>query len=237
MARAKRTARADARRRYRAEQGLPEPDGELDDDVTVESGAAASATSPKSAGGQPARIGLAQAFRLSFRPVHVADDLRALPSLILNKALWIPVLLTIGSTAAFVVTGGLDILTRFAFTYFVQTPAIGGVFIAGFLAPRASWLLGLIVGLVAAICYSALILTIGSAAAPDPTVQVQARDAVVAAFIGSIGMGILFASVAAWYRRFLQISSPNRQRQAQAKAKRGADGRSRAAAQKAGARR
>ena len=44
------------------------------------------------------------------------------------------------------------------FAYFVQTPAIGGVFIAGFLAPRASWLLGVIVGLVAAVCYSFLVL-------------------------------------------------------------------------------
>ena len=44
------------------------------------------------------------------------------------------------------------------FAYFIQTPAIGGVFIAGFLAPRASWLLGVVVGLVAAICYAILVL-------------------------------------------------------------------------------
>src|SRR5687767_8628774 len=98
VARAKRTARADARRRYRADQGLPELDGDLDGDSTVEPGAGSTAASAKSSAGVPARIGLAQAFRLSFRPVNVRDDLRALPSLILNKALWIPVLLTIGST-------------------------------------------------------------------------------------------------------------------------------------------
>ena len=36
-----------------------------------------------------------------------------------------------------------------------RRPAIGGVFLAGFLAPRASWLLGSIVGLVSAVCYIA----------------------------------------------------------------------------------
>lgn len=237
MARAKRTARADARRRHRVEQGLPEVDGDLETGPVAE-GRPAGAPTSRTADGQPARIGLAQAFRLAFRPVNVGEDIRALPSLLVNKAFWLPALLTIASTVAFVVTGGLDILTRFAFTYFVQTPAIGGVFIAGFLAPRASWLLGLLIGLLAAICYSILILTIGSSATADPTLQIQAQEVIIAAFIGSTGMGILFASVAAWYRRFLQISSPNRQRQNQAKAKRGADGRSRAGgAQKAGARR
>ena len=55
------------------------------------------------------------------------------------------------------VTGGKDVVTQFMFAYFIQTPAIGGVFLAGFLAPRASWLLGVIVGLVSAICYSIII--------------------------------------------------------------------------------
>ena len=54
------------------------------------------------------------------------------------------------------ITQGADVLSQFAFQYFVVTPAIGGVFIAGFLAPRASWLLGVIVGLVSAICYTIL---------------------------------------------------------------------------------
>jgi len=40
-------------------------------------------------------------------------------------------------------------------------------------------------------------------------------------------MGAFFAAAAAWYRRFLQLSNPNRARQTQGKAKRGADGRTR----------
>ena len=110
-------------------------------------------------------------------------------------------------------TGGLDILTRFAFTYFVLTPAIGGVFIAGFLAPRASWLLGLIVGLVGAICYSDPRRIGGLLPAGFAEVFATEPMRPSLAFIFSPIMGMLFASVAAWYRRFLQLSSPNRGRQ------------------------
>jgi hypothetical protein len=121
------------------------------------------------------------------------------------------------------------------FAYFVQTPAIGGVFLAGFLAPRASWLLGVIVGLVAAVCYTLLILTVfGEATANAP--EGIARDTITAAFTLSPVMGGLFAAAAAWYRRFLQLSNPNRGRQAQS-TRRGPDGRSRSAAQGSRARR
>jgi hypothetical protein len=145
-------------------------------------------------------------------------------------------LITVASAAAFAVTAGQDIVTRFLFAYFVQTPAIGGVFLAGFLAPRASWLVGFIVGLAAAICYTALILTVFGAVTAAAATQAAAQDAIVAAFTLSPTMGVMFAAAAAWYRRFLQYTNPNRGRQA-AQPKRG-DGRTRAAgSQKAGARR
>ena len=64
-------------------------------------------------------------------------------------------------------------LSAFLYQYFIQTPAIGGVFIAGFLAPRASWLLGVIVGLVAAACYS--ILGLSGVVPIGPTVNSVGR--------------------------------------------------------------
>jgi hypothetical protein len=48
-------------------------------------------------------------------------------------------------------------------------------------------------------------------------------------------MGAFFAAAAAWYRRFLQLSNPNRRQQA-AKPKAN-DGRTRSSGQKAGVRR
>jgi hypothetical protein len=183
-------------------------------------------------------VGVGTAFRLAFRPLDIRGDLRALPDIALHsKALWLPLLLTVGSAAAFAVTAGRDIVTQFMFAYFVQTPAIGGVFLAGFLAPRASWLVGFIVGLAAAICYTALIVTVFGAVSAASATEAAAQDAIVAAFTLSPTLGAMFAAAAAWYRRFLYYTNPNRGRGAAAQPRRG-DGRSRTAGtQKAGARR
>ena len=242
MARAKRTVRADARRRYRVEQGLA-PDQWVDEEVVASTDPAARATASGGstarpvAGAQPARVGIFDAFRRSFRPLDVRGDIAALPGIALHsKALWIPLALTLVSTVAVVITQGNDIVSKFVYSYFIQTPAIGGVFLAGFLAPRASWLLGVIVGLVSAACYAFLILTIFSAVAAAAPTPGLAQDVILSGFVLSPVLGALFASAAAWYRRFLAMSNPNRRRQTPA-SKRGADGRSRAASQKAPARR
>ena len=121
------------------------------------------------------------------------------------------------------------------YQYFILTPAIGGVFIAGFLAPRASWLLGVDRRAVAAACYSFLGLTgivpVGATVSPV--------DVVVTSFVLSPIIGAFFAASAAWYRRFLSLSNPNRRRRAAGHAPKKGDGRTRSGRnlQKAGARR
>lgn len=235
MARAKRTDRAAARRRYRAEM-------QAEDDLAAGTegagGAAARSTAAPRSGSTPSptRIGIGAAFKLAFRPLDIRGDLRALPYIAVHsKALWLPCVLVIASAVAFAITGGKDLVTQFMFAYFIQTPAIGGVFLAGFLAPRASWLLGAIVGLVSAICYSALILTVFAsvvAASPDPNIGTQT---IAGAFLLSPAMGAFFAAAAAWYRRFLTITNPNRAKGNANRTPR-ADGRTRSAGtQKAGA--
>jgi hypothetical protein len=239
VARAKKTHRADARRRYRAEHQLMDEPLEDEEGASVAAEAASSRAAPRPASPAPAaRPSIGAAFRNAFRPLDVRGDLAALPTIaVRTKALWVPLLLVVASTVAFAITQGTDLVTQFMFAYFVQTPAIGGVFLAGFLAPRASWLLGLIVGLVSAICYSALILTVFNAVVEASQVQGLAQDAIVSAFILSPIMGAFFAAAAAWYRRFLNLTNPNRGRGAQAKGQR-PDGKSRTAGtQKAGARR
>jgi hypothetical protein len=233
VARAKRTDRAEARRRYRAEIAAAEGQEEDTDEAAAASPATAPARRARSSGttmSSPAgRVSIGAAFRLSIHPVNVREDLAALPWLAIHtKALWLPVLITIVSAIAFSITSGADFVTRFLFAYFVQTPAIGSVFLAGFLAPRASWLLGAIVGLVAAIAYAAIIAfaTLGTDQAA------LGRDAMVSAFALSPVMGALFAAAAAWYRRFLQLSNPNRGQRAASK-KSGTDGRTRGGGAKA----
>jgi hypothetical protein len=244
VARAKRTTRAEARRRYRADHGLPE-ETSIDDEAS-EVEAPSRRTQPVA--GQPARMGIGAAFRQAFRPLDLRGDLQALPRLLRDKAFIVPVLLTVAATALVLSlprqatpaaattpppADVLSLLAAFSFTYFIQPPAFGGVLISGFFAPRASWLLGGLVGLVSAVCYAAWVL---STPAPVTPPAVSATEVILLGFVFSAISGALFASAAAWYRRFLQLSSPNRGR-ARPPAKRGNDGRSRAANQKAGARR
>src|SRR3954471_5938291 len=200
VARAKRTDRAEARRRYRAATA-PEPiDGADNAGVAAEAGSSATAASTAARpAGTPAGSGMAWAFRAAFRPVHVRQDFESVPWIALHtKALWVPVLITLASTVLVAVTGGKDALSAFLYQYFILTPAIGGVFIAGFLAPRASWLLGVIVGLVAAACYS--FLGLSGVVPVGPTVN--SVDVVVTSFVLSPLVGAFFAAAAAWYRRF-----------------------------------
>jgi hypothetical protein len=151
----------------------------------------------------------------------------------------VPLLITVLSTLAIIGTNGGD-LSLFMFAYFIQTPAIGGVFIAGFLAPRASWLLGVIVGFVSAVCYTILLVAYPSTIyAGLPPTQEQAAQVAASAFILSPVIGGFFAAGAAWYRRFLRLSAPVRARPSNEKKARPGDGRTRStgASQKAGVRR
>ena len=226
MARAKRTDRTEARRRNRAEQ------------TVVTSGAAAVATAgvtsagsaavPKS--GQPARAerpSITAALRGAFRPVHFVDDLKALPRLLVHWSFWGPALATIGTTVAYIIAAqrGLastpqDIMwvaINLAFQMFVfplPAPA-GAAFIAGFAAKRASWLIGLILGVLAATCFAIVLYTVPpTTTSPSGPLDVQAL-ALQGLLVAPIGSA-LFASAAAWYRRFLNLANPNRnQRRAQ----------------------
>jgi hypothetical protein len=240
VARAKRTERAEARRRYRATLATDPlaEDADGTDDVSTagsSQGAKRSNATPagKQASGTPERVGFTDAFRQSIRPVHVREDLAALPWItVQTKAIWLPVLITIAATIVTAATGATDMVTGLLFTYFVMVPALGGFFIGGFLTPRASWLIGIVIGLVSAVCYVALGFAGLLPAIGQPTfAELFAADpgsATVYAFTWSPIMGAFFAAAAAWYRRFLALSSPNRNRKpSQAPKQRPGDGRTR----------
>ena len=247
MARAKRTQRAEARRRYRAANTTLSTDDAADLETastttagTTKTRSSGSPTQKSAATGTTGRVGFADAFKMAFRPINVREDLAALPWIATHThALWVPLAITLASTVFIVVSRSSGTISQFMFAYFIQTPAIGSVFIAGFLAPRASWLLGVVVGFVSALCYSVLVVAFPTSiyVAAPPTADVT-RDVVISALVLSPVIGAFFAAGAAWYRRFLALSSPNRGKQSQtAKAKPG-DGRTRtASSQKASAKR
>lgn len=164
MARAKRTDRAEARRRYRAQLAAEGREDELDPSEDDEPGREAptpgrppqrrAAATPPPA---PARPGIGSAFRAAFRPANFGEDIAAIPQLIRHRSVWLPALISIGTMVVLLVTGGRDVISALVYQYFIVTPPIGAIFLSGFLAPRASYLTGAFAGLVGAICLAVLV--------------------------------------------------------------------------------
>lgn len=164
MARAKRTDRAEARRRYRAQLAA---EGGEELDPADEASPAAEArvpvrTPPRRAAAadppaNPARPGIGTAFRAAFRQANFREDIAGLPQLVRHRSVWLPALISIGTTAVLLATRGSDGISLIVYQYFVLTPPIGAIFLSGFLAPRASYLTGAIAGLVGAACLAVLV--------------------------------------------------------------------------------
>ena len=228
MARAKRTDRSEARRRHRAqlaaEGRLPSDDADETDESAAQppvdrahsrpSPSSRSATTRGNDGGgtlhapRPAPAGgVRNAFRGAFHPLNLREDLQLLPRLLMHRSFWVPSLIAVVTAGALVAFQGRELISQFAATYFLAPPPIGGIFLAGFLAPRASYLIGALFGLV-----SAVIVTI-AAASLTTVVEGTGTPAEVAsvAFLISPLSGIFFGAAAAWYRRFLYLASPARQ--------------------------
>lgn len=223
MARAKRTQRTDARKRYRAEQAGPAETGA--------SATAAGTTASKAAPGQPAksgqqRPGFTTLMRSAYRSPNILEDLRALPVVLLNPGF----LIAMAASAAIAVwfclayngpvsqvpandTEGLSaVLSSYSIPYmlmgmvFSPPPAVGA-FLIGFMAKRASWLGGLIYGIF---CVIVVILVLQQPAGRMYTVNQTAEQWIIQnAALAPVGAA-LFAAAAAWYKRFLALSSPNR---------------------------
>jgi hypothetical protein len=227
--RAKRTDRAEARRRSRAAAARPFEEDLAEDDGLTEATQARPArerTRPTTTD-RPQRPSITNAFREAFHPLTLREDLAVFPSLLRTKAVWLPIVLTVIAGLGLYLFGAENVVLALIFQYFILPPAIGPVFLAGFLAPRASYLIGLVVGIAAAAVFSFLVLTTVNAIpdVPDAT-QTAIADQIIYAFLSSAMLGMFFAAAAAWYRRFLKLSSPTRNRRPETK--RGSDGRTRA---------
>jgi hypothetical protein len=238
VARAKRTDRAEARRRSRA--ALAEQGADLDHDLDAgdadsDPGTSAPARAGASRSRGPAtptaapvreRPSIIAAFRGAFRPVDWRSDIRALPSLLRHWSFYVPVILS-GLAVVLTQYAPKDPFATTLTVYFAGVPPIGSVFIAGLFTRRASWLVGALVSLAAAI-FLAISLYVRYAGLPDGTfvdvgvgeVRLLATEVVkgglnsviLDALTTGVITGALFASAGAWYRRFLKLANPNRAR-------------------------
>ena len=224
MARAKRTDRTEARRRHREELA---PVGA---DVAEATASTAAARGPaKPAPAPVVRPSITVALRGAFRPLDLAGDLRALPRLLLHWSFWGPALATLATTIVYLAlaqgrtsvtpSDTIWVVANLAFQMFVfplPAPA-GAAFIAGFGAIRASWLIGLLIGVISATCFAVILLSVSSLTTePGADVRSLALQGFLVAPVGAA----LFAAAAAWYKRFLNLANPNRnQRRGQSAAR------------------
>jgi hypothetical protein len=246
LARAKNTDRALARRRHR-EQTRTVDEQPMSDGAVVTTGAASAAATA-----QPS-TSLSSAMRGSLRMPNIREDLRILPGMLLRTPkLWIPfiilgisfvlalllptsteVYIGFGQTASIlnssVLPSGIDKFAALFVQLTLPPTSLFVFFIGGFLAPRASYLVGAVLGIVDGVLWATYVLIANSSAqqmtnsaAPQPS---QITDVIVLIAF-AVFIGVLAAGFAAWYRNFLRQSNERarqnrmaREQAAKAKAK------------------
>ena len=164
MARAKRTDRAEARRKYRAYlQAQEEEEIARAEESESPAGAAVSKpvrsrdAGPTSSVPPTGRLGFGAAARAAYRTPHYIDDIRNIwPLITRTNAVW-PVLAVCAVAGAYSVMRinsgeyrGDPILSLVVQFLFLPVP-LAPPMLAGFLAPRSSWLAGMIAGFIATI--------------------------------------------------------------------------------------
>ena len=227
MARAKRTDRAVSRRRYRAamlEQGQGDPET---DEIEV---SRANARPARNSGTEPAmpkgRVGMLSAAKLATRPVHYLDDFKYAPTLIFRTyAIWPTMLISLAGLAFGLTqndfnSGGFQLVL----TFWLSLPALLQPMIAGFFAPRATWLAGIIASVFTSLCYTVLVIwaTSVNLANLPANFRLESGKFLPAALqfaINAFPFGALLGAASGWYKRFLTLGGigtprtpPNKQK-------------------------
>jgi hypothetical protein len=192
-------SRAEARRRTRDIQRA---------EMAAESGEEVEYADSTAEAEKPARKPL-------FKMPNIREDIRLLPSIIRSKPiLLLPLLLFgVGLVLFVLVANGslsadITSIAGYYIQFFFAPPALFTFFIAGFFAPRASYLIGFIYGLLAGVVWSIAILTVGSVQSTDPSQPAAAVTDAPVLILNMLVIGMLYgtlaAALASWYREFLR---------------------------------
>ncbi|MGZ6265474.1 MAG: hypothetical protein ACXWN4_01020 [Candidatus Limnocylindrales bacterium] len=229
MARAKRTDRAEARRQYRAylaaqAEAQAEPEDEETEVPASGRGVSvrpARAREPETGPKPGERLGMSGALRAAFRTPHYLDDLRNIGPLVFrSKAVW-PV-------AAICVIAALVAYPRInSNTVVADDPILSVIFqfvlyplpllppmMAGFLAPRSTWLAGAIAALISTLTLVALVI------ATQFKIESSTSSITGANVLGitvswlsvALPFGALIGAASGWYKRFLDYMGAGRSR-------------------------
>ena len=208
--RPKDTSRVQARRRYREETRAADTEIDGDEEVVAVASTAGAEEATK---------------RPGFALPNVVEDVKALPQVFRKPLVWLPfgLLVLTFVLAVALINGMLDglptavrdiIVLYISLTLHPTTLFI--FFIGGFVAPRASYLVGGMLGLLSGIFFMAVVAISNEAASnADLETLLSSPDGVAPAVsaelaLQTIGLGVvigIFAGgFAAWYRRFLRSS-------------------------------
>lgn len=199
MARAKNISRSEARRRTREQMRSELLAADIDETTDISDDGATPAPP-------------ASRTRM-FKFPNVREDLRALPQMFrTRRLLWVPlVLLVVGLALTLAIPGLAPEVASIAgifVQFFFIPPALFTFFLAGFLATRASYLVGLLYGLLAGLLWSVVILGpgLGLLSGSAPAADAGAEPPFIVLNMLLIGglYGTLAAAFAAWYRDFLR---------------------------------
>ncbi len=145
---------------------------------------------------------------------NIREDLRALPSIFRSRLiLFLPLVFFVVGLGIFLALPGLTAdmqgLAGYYIQFFFAPPALFTFFIAGFFAPRASYLVGFIYGLIAATVWSIAIIAVGQAGVIDPAAPatggpVDPPMVILNMLVIGVLYGTLAAALAGWYREFLR---------------------------------
>ena len=205
--RAKNTDRADARRRHKEEQREIEAQAEATD---VEGEA------PEE---QPQKRGS------MFQMPNVVDDLRHLPEIFFSRKLvWLPFGLLAATfvLAVALINGAFDEMDgpirdgiQLYISLTLHPTSLFIFFIGGFLAPRGSYIVGGLLGLLSAIVYLSVVSLATDAAresmealtaSSGGEVPQVSTDLILQTIAMGLAIGIGAGGFASWYRRFLRSS-------------------------------
>ena len=229
MARAKRTDRAEARRQYRAylaaQAEARAAAAETEAEEPAESAGAVgrpARTRAVQTGAQPGqRLGMFAAARAAFRTPTYVDDLRNIGPLVFRtNAIWpVAAICLIAAVVAYTritpeSTTTSDPIIAITIQFILSPIPLLPPMLAGFLAPRSTWLAGALAALISSLTLLALV-TATSLKLEGSTTSITSANVAgitISLLAEAIPFGALIGAASGWYKRFLNLMGGGRQR-------------------------
>ena len=235
MARAKRTDRAEARRQYRAylaaqAEARAAAEAEEGETSSEDRGASVRPARPREfdSGPEPGvRLGFVGAAKAALRTPHYLDDLRNIgPLVVRTNAVWpVAALCLISALIAYPRMGPQtvsadDTILAIVFQFVLYPLPLLPPMIAGFFAPRSTWLAGMLATAIAVFTLVVLLVVTrmpiesvnGQISGGRPIQDVGVAGVTVSWLSAALPFGALMGAGAGWYKRFLDYMGGSQRR-------------------------